>query len=92
VTWDDDALAEEDTLRDADAEADPLGAPRPPDVDAVGEEVSAAGDWVGVGVCPVKAVTAIPAAAAAATNPMTNASTSGRHKRRRGRFLPPGGG
>ena len=61
MPWDDDAaaLAEEDALREAgeeeDAEPDTPGAPRPPDVDAVGEEVSAAGDGVGVGVCPVKA-------------------------------------
>lgn len=92
MPWDDDALAEEDTLREADGEPDTLGAPRPPVVEAVAEEVSPAGDCAGVGVCPVKAVTAMPAAPAATTNPMTNASTSGRQKRRRGWFLPPGGG
>ena len=92
MPWNDDALAEEDTLREADGEPDTLGAPRPPVVEAVAEEVSPAGDGAGLGVCRAKAVTAMPAAAAAATNPMTNASTSGRQKRRGGWFLPSGGG
>jgi len=56
VPWDDDAaLAEEDALRAAaeeeDAEPDTPGAPRPPAVDdAAAEDVSPAGDWLGVGV------------------------------------------
>ena len=68
--WDDDdaALAEEDedAYREADADAEPdrPGASRPPGVDAAAEDVSPAGDGVGVDECPVKAVTAKPAAAA----------------------------
>jgi hypothetical protein len=91
---DDDALAltEEGTLREATGEADTAGATRPPDADAVAEEVSPAGAGVGVGVCPVKAVTAKPAADATITPPMIHASTIGRRERRRGWFLPPGGG
>ena len=58
--WNDDALdEEEDALREAEWEADALGAPRPPAVDAVDEEVSPAGEGVGVdGFPPVKATTA----------------------------------
>ena len=94
---DDDAvLADEDTLWAADeeavAETDPAGEPRPPVVDPAAEEVSPAGDCPGVGVCPLKAVTAKPVTAAATRKPVSHASASGRHKRRRGRFLPPGGG
>jgi hypothetical protein len=47
--WNDDALdEEEEALREADWEADALGAPRPPAVDAADEEVSPAGEGVGV--------------------------------------------
>jgi len=100
VPWVDDAaaLAGEDALREAadeeeDAEPDTPGAPRPPAVDAAAEEVSPAGDWPGVGVFPpVREVTAKPAAPAAIMPAMIQTSTIGRHKRRCGRFLPPGGG
>ena len=87
--WNDDALDEEDALREADGEADTPGPPRPPAVDAAAEEVSPAGEGVGVdGFPPVKAITAKPAAAAAIRPPMTHASTN----RRRGRLLAGGGG
>lgn len=58
--WNDDPLdEEEDALREADWEADALGAPRPPAVDAADEEVSPAGEGVGVdGFPPAKAITA----------------------------------
>ncbi len=57
--WNEDALDEEDALREADWEADPPGAPRPPAVDPGAEEVSPAGEGVGVdGFPPAKAVTA----------------------------------
>ena len=57
--WNDDALDEEEALREADGEDRTLGAPRPPDVDAADEEVSPAGEGVGVdGFPPVKAITA----------------------------------
>ena len=58
--WNDDPLdEEEDALREADWEADALGAPRPPAVDGADEEVSPAGEGVGVdGLPPVKAITA----------------------------------
>jgi hypothetical protein len=61
--WNDDPLDEEDAedaLREADAEPDTPGAPpRPPAVDAADEEVSPAGEGVGVdGFPPVKAITA----------------------------------
>jgi hypothetical protein len=58
--WNDDALdEEEDALREAEWEADALGAPRPPAVDAADEEVSPAGEGVGVdGFPPVKEITA----------------------------------
>ena len=58
--WNDDPLdEEEDALREAEWEADALGAPRPPAVDAADEEVSPAGEGVGVdGFPPVKATTA----------------------------------
>ena len=99
MAWDvdDAALAEEDALRaadeEADADADALGAPRPPAVDAGAEEVSPAGEGVGAGVCPLRAVTARPAAAPAAIRPPTiHASITGRRDRRRGPFPPPDGG
>ena len=100
VPWNDDAaaLAEEDALREAaeeeeDAEPDTPGAPRPPAVDAAAEDVSPAGDWLGVGVLPpAKEVTAKPATPAAIMPAMIHTSTIGRHKRRCGRLLPPGGG
>ena len=61
-TWDVDALAEVDALREADeaeTELDTPGAPRPPAVDAADEEVSPAGEGVGVdGFPPVKEITA----------------------------------
>ena len=98
VPWNDDAaaLAEEDALREADeeedAEPDTPGAPRPPAVDAA-EDVSPAGDWLGAGVLPpAKEVTAKPATPAAIMPAMIHTSTIGRHKRRCGRLLPPGGG
>jgi hypothetical protein len=58
--WNDDALdEEEDALREADWEADALGAPRPPAADGADEEVSPAGEGVGVdGFPPVKEITA----------------------------------
>jgi hypothetical protein len=93
VPWDDDdaAFAEEDARREADEETDRPGPPRPPAADAAAEEVSPAGEGVGVAVCPVRAVTATPAVVAAAiTPPMINAS--GRRERRRGRFPLDGGG
>ena len=99
MPWDDDAaaLAEEDALREAaeeeDAEPDAPGAPRPPAVDAAAEEVSPAGDWLGVGVFPpMREVTAKPATPAAIMPAMIHTSTIGRHKRRCGRFLSSGEG
>ncbi len=101
VPWNDDdaALAEEDALREADeeeeedAEPDTPGAPRPPAVDAAAEDVSPAGDWLGVGVLPpAKEVTAKPATPAAIMPAMIHTSTIGLHRRRCGRSLPPGGG
>ena len=99
VPWNDDAaaLAGEDALREAaeeeDAEPDTPGAPRPPAVDAAAEDVSPAGDWLGAGVLPpAKEVTAKPATPAAIMPAMIHTSTIGRHKRRCGRLLPPGGG
>jgi len=98
VPWNDDAaaLAGEDALREAaeeeDAEPDTPGAPRPPAVEAA-EDVSPAGDWLGAGVLPpAKEVTAKPATPAAIMPAMIHTSTIGRHKRRCGRLLPPGGG
>ncbi len=98
VPWNDDAaaLAGEDALRAAaeeeDAEPDTPGAPRPPAVEAA-EDVSPAGDWVGAGVLPpAKEVTAKPATPAAIMPAMIHTSTIGRHKRRGGRLLSPGGG
>ena len=91
MPWDDDvaALAEEDALREADAEPDVPGAPRPPVVDSAAEDVSPAGDWSGVGVLPpAKEVTAKPATPAAIIPAMIHTSAIGRHKRRCGR-LPP---
>ena len=98
MPWDDDdaALAEEDALREADEEEDaepdtPGAPPRPPDVDPGAEEVSPAGEGVGVGVLPpTKEVTAKPATPAAIMPTMIHTSTIGRHKRRRGRFLSSG--
>ncbi len=84
MAWDDDALADKDTLWAVDEEADAAGEPRPPVVDPAAEEVSPAGDCPGVGVCPVKAVMAKPATVAATRKPASHASASGRHRRRRG--------
>jgi hypothetical protein len=87
--WYVDALAEVDV----DWEADRPGPLCPPDVDADSEEVTAAGDWTGVGVFPVNEVTAKAVAPDITRSaPMTHASTSGRHPRRRGRLRPPIGG
>ena len=63
------------------------------DLGAVGWDVCAAGwNCSGAGGCPVKEVKAKAVAPDATRTPATQASTSGRHLRRRGRFLPPGGG
>ena len=87
--WYVDALAEVD----ADWEAGRPGPLCPPDVDADAEEVTAAGDWTGVEVFPVNEVTAKAVAPDITRSaPMTHASTSGRHPRRRGWRLPPDGG
>ena len=65
--------------------------PGPAGLGAVGWVVCAAG-WNCSGVCPVKEVKT-KAVAPATTRALTiHASTSGRRPRRRGRFLPPGGG
>ncbi len=89
VPWSGDALAEADACGEAGA----LEAVRPADADAAGEEVRAAWDGTGVGVCPVKALTAKAAATdAPITPPMIHASTRGRHERRRRLFPPPGAG
>jgi hypothetical protein len=88
VPWNDDALAEEDAGREAGL---PEGV-RPAGVDAADEEICAAGDWTGAGVCPVKAVTAKTATPAATRKPKTHASASGRNQRRRGWFASPPGG
>ena len=85
---DDDALAEEETCREAGT---PEGI-RPADVDAADEEICAAGDGIGTGVCRVKAVTAKLATPAATRKPTIHASASGRHLRRRGRLPPPPAG
>ena len=85
---DDDALAEEETCREAGT---PEGV-RPADVDAADEEICAAGDGIGTGVCRVKAVTAKLATPAATRKPTIHASASGRHLRRRGRLPPPPAG
>jgi hypothetical protein len=86
------ALAEADALRAAaeeDAEPDTLGAPEVDD--SAAEEVSPAGDWLGVGVFPpVRVVTAKPAMPAAIMPAMIHTSTIGRHKRRCGRFRSAG--
>ena len=64
----------------------------PLDWGAVGVDVCAAG-WNCSGVCPVKEVKAKAVTPdATSTALITHASTSGRHPRRRGRFLTPGGG
>jgi hypothetical protein len=65
--------------------------PGPAGLGAVGWVVCAAG-WNCSGVCPVKEVKAKAVAPATTRALMTHASTSGRRPRRRGRFLPPGGG
>ena len=88
MPWNDAALAEEATCPEAET---PEGV-RPADADTVDEEICAAGDWTGAGGCPVKAVTAKLATAAATTKPPIHASASGRHPRRRGRLAPPPGG
>jgi len=62
-------------------------------VDAAAEDVSPAGDWLGVGVLPpAKEVTAKPATPAAIMPAMIHTSTIDHHKRRLGRFLSSGEG
>ena len=63
----------------------------PAGLGAVGWVVCAAG-WNCSGVCPVKEIKTKAVAPATTRALMTHASTSGRRPRRRGRFLPPGGG
>jgi hypothetical protein len=88
-----DAAAAEDAPLEADGDAAPE-AVCPPYVGAVCNEVSAAG-WDGTGVagCPANEVSANAAAPEATRSaPRTHASTRGRHSRRRGRRVLPGGG
>ena len=66
-----------------DGEAGTAEGVPPAGVAAADEEICAAGDWTGAGVCPVNAVTAKVATPAATRKPTIHASASGRHVRRR---------
>jgi len=85
----DDVLAEADGRWLAGGEVGPPVAGWA--VDAAGATWAAGWDRGGAGGCPVAAVKANVTAETATRPPMPSASTSGHHRRRRGRPLSPGG-
>jgi hypothetical protein len=88
------ALAEYDALGETDGLADAPEELCAADAEAAGADVWVAGlSLTGAGECPVKEVSAKAVAPDTSTStPMTHASTIGRHRRRRGRSGPAGGG
>ena len=86
-------LAEYDALGEADGLADAPEELCAADAEAAGADVCAVGlSLTGAGECPVKEVSAKAVAPDTSTiTPMTHASTTGRHRRRRDRSGPAGG-
>jgi hypothetical protein len=85
------AVAGDDALAEADTRWLAAGEVGPPVAGCAVETWAAGLDRAGGGVCPAAAVKANVAAETATRPPMPNASTSGHHRRRRGRPPSPGG-